>query len=132
MRATQACVLCLSGFHRGLFICSSKIGDPSSVLHNYNRQFLGREGGGIAHDARRERRQLCGFRNLADGSFDVDHERARCFYNFNYEIWEKFVLRWHALHLRRGTFLYSLSQVRGIASVQPRHKGGSVAIAARL
>ena len=93
---------------------------------------LGGGGGGIAHDARRERRQLCGFRNLADGSCDVDRERARCFYNFNYEIWEKFVLRWHALHLRRGAFLYSLSQVRGIASVQPRHKGDSVAIAALL
>ena len=41
MRATQACVLCLSAFHWRLFICSSKICEPSSGLHNYNRQFFG-------------------------------------------------------------------------------------------
>ena len=29
-------------------------------------------------------------------------------------------------------FLYSLSQVRGIKSLQPRHKGDSVAIAAHV
>ena len=35
-----------------------------------------------------------------------------------------------ALHLRR--FLYFLSQVRGIASLQPRRNGDSVAIAAHV
>ena len=46
-------------------------------------------------------------------------------------------LLWHRLHrlpalttMRR--FSYSLSQVRGIASLQPRHNGDSVAVAAHV
>ena len=36
------------------------------------------------------------------------------------------------LHLRRGAFSYSLSPGRGIASLQRRHNGDSVAIAAHV
>ena len=42
----------------------------------------------------------------------------------------KSLLRSPALHLRR--FSYSLSQVRGITSLQPRRNGDSVAIAAHV
>ena len=58
----------------------------------------------------------------------MDRERARCFHNCNYEICA--MVASPKLTTRR--FSYSLSQVRGIASVQPRYEGDLVAIAAHV
>ena len=64
-----------------------------------------------------------------DGSCDMDREQAR-FFTTLITRYGKVCVMVASPTLTTRRFSYSLTQVRGIASVRPRHKGDSVAIAA--
>ena len=62
----------------------------------------------------------------------MNREQARYFYNSNYEMMGKVCVMVASPTLTTRRFSYSLTQVRGIASERPRHKGDSVVIAAHV